>query len=170
MTDDEAGFAANMDLTVEQVLPSWDAATTVVQLRSHFRVAWDFATMLSRERHNGYSALCNVLCGLCTTDCRLIFAAANPCVPVHSFYMSSANGSLGHASNSSYLVQKCAATISLIGPSASDVQYVLDVPSRPEALPLPLPIECAYGYARKYSSLKAVRELPQSMRATTHHE
>ncbi|KAG5505924.1 hypothetical protein JIQ42_06718 [Leishmania sp. Namibia] len=128
MTDAEAGFAANMELTVGQLLPSWDAATTVVQLRLHFRMAWDFATMLSRERHNGYSVLSNVPRGLCTTDCRLIFAAADPCVPVDSFYMSSANCSLGHASNPSYLVQKCAATISLIGPSASDLQYVLDVP------------------------------------------
>ncbi|KAG5483889.1 hypothetical protein CUR178_06886 [Leishmania enriettii] len=144
MTDAEAGFAANMGLTAEQVLPSWDAATTVVQFRSHFRVAWDFATMLSRERHNGYSVPSNVPCGLYTTDCRLIFAAADSCVPVDFFYTSSANCSLGHTSNPSYLVQKCAATISLIGPSASDVHYVLDVPSRPDVLPLPLLIEYAY--------------------------
>ncbi|KAG5484749.1 hypothetical protein LSCM1_06570 [Leishmania martiniquensis] len=169
MTDSEVGFAANMSLAIEQVLPSWDAAILVVQPRSHFRMAWDFTTVFPEEKRNGHAGLCNVPRGFCTTDCRFAFADVDPSTPVESFYMSSANCFLGHASNTYYLVQKCAATISLADLQQLTYNMCFMYPNKPDALPLPLPINCANEYARKYGSLKAVKELPQGMRTTMHY-
>ncbi|KAK7194125.1 PAZ domain/Piwi domain containing protein [Novymonas esmeraldas] len=169
MTDAEAGFTANMELAMEQVLPSWDTATVVVQPRSHFRMAWDPTTVFPDAGRNGPSGLCNVPRGFSTTDCRVVFADADPNVPVESFYMSGANCSLGHASNTFYLVQKRAASISLADLQKLTYNMCFMYPNKPDALPLPLPINCALEYARKYGSLKAVKELPKGMRPTMHY-
>nr|AOA52367.1 argonaute 1 [Zelonia costaricensis] len=173
MTDAEAGFTANMELALEQVLPSWKSATVVVQPRCHFRMGWDvkstFPEVKGSNNNQTPSGLCNVPRGFSTTDCRIVFADADPNVPVESFYMSGANCALGHASNTFYLVQKRSKGISLADLQQLTYNMCFMYPNKPDALPLPLPINCALEYARKYGSLKAVQELPKPMRPTMHY-
>lgn len=169
MTDAEAAYATNMEQAMEQVLPSWDAATVVVQPRSHFRMGWDPVSSFPNEKGNGKGGLCNVPRGFVTSDCRVVFADADPNTPVESFYMTGANCSLGHASNTYYLVQKRSAKIPMAQLQQLTYNMCYMYPNKPDALPLPLPINCAYEYARKFGSLKAVKELPQRMRPTMHY-
>ncbi|AIN96255.1 argonaute/dicer protein-like protein [Leishmania panamensis] len=169
MTDAEVGFTANMDLVMEQVLPNWDTATVVVHPRSHFRMAWDPTAVFPRETASAYAGFSNVPRGFSTTDCRIILADSDPYTPVDSFYLSAANCTLGHATNTYYLVQKRAASISLMDLQKLTYNMCYMYPNKPDALPLPLPIKCAYEYARKYGSLKSVKELPTRMRPTMHY-
>ncbi|KPA76984.1 argonaute-like protein (AGO1) [Leptomonas pyrrhocoris] len=169
MTDAEAGFAFNMEPAMEQVLPSWDTATLVVQPRSHFREFWDPATSFPSEKGSGRGAHCNVPRGFVTNDCRIVFADADPNAPVESFYLSGANCTLGHASNTYYLVQNRSPAIPMDQLQRLTYNMCFMYPNKPDALPLPLPIKCAYEYARKFGSLKAVKELPPKMRPTMHY-
>nr|AOA52365.1 argonaute 1 [Crithidia acanthocephali] len=169
MTDAEAAYAVNMEQAVEQLLPSWDTATVVVQPRSHFRMGWDPVSSFPQEKGKGTGGYCNVPRGFVTEDCRIVFADADPNAPVESFYLSGANCSLGHASNTYYLVLKRSPAIAMDELQQLTYNMCFMYPNKPDALPLPLPIKCAYEYARKFGSLKAVKELPARMRPTMHY-
>ena len=169
MSDAETAFVANMKQDVKQVLPSWDTATVVVQPRSHFRMFWDPASFPGMTGHAG-GGFCNVPRGFVTRGCHVIFADADPTnAAVESFYLSSANCSLGHGSNTYYLVHERSSSIPVKQLQQLTYNMCFLYPNKPDALPLPLPVNCAIEYARKFGSLKAVRELPQQMRPTMHY-
>ncbi|TPP53039.1 Tex-like protein N-terminal domain family protein [Leishmania donovani] len=151
---DTATFTANM----EQVLAGWDTTTVPAQLRSHFGMLRVLTTMLPREVR-GYTGLSNASYGFSTTVYRILFADADLYRAVDSLW--SANCSFG-----AWL--KRAASLSLMGLQQLTHNMCFMYPNKPDTLPLPLPISCAYEYPRKYDSLKALRELPKSMHATMH--
>jgi hypothetical protein len=169
MSDAEAAYAANMEQAMEQVLPSWDTATVVVQPRCHFRMGWDPTTTFPEAQGSKKGKYCNVPRGFVTNDCRIVFADFGPNAPVESFYLCGANCSLSHASNTYYLVQKRSSTILMEQLQQLTYNMCFMHPNKPDALPLPLLINCAIEYARKFGSLKEAKELPARMRPTMHY-
>ncbi|KPI85010.1 hypothetical protein ABL78_5945 [Leptomonas seymouri] len=132
---------------------------------------WHSASSFLSEGSSDNGCCCNVPRDCVTGDCRTVFTAANPSVPVVSFYLSGASCSLGHASKPYYLALWRSPAIPMDEPQQLTHTHKLSYmyPNKPDALPLTMPIKCAYEYVRKLVSLKDAVELSQRVKPTMHY-
>lgn len=168
--DGEMIFTENLSTTLQHVLPKWNHVVVSVQPKCPTRMAWDPNTVSNPGKDGSRAALCNAPRGFVSQDCSIVLPFDSEGQPEKEcFYLTSASCTLGHASNSFYVVHERCKAVSLEALQALTYSMCYLYPNKADALPLPLPIKCAYEYARKFSVLKNVPQLPQSMRASMHY-